>query len=223
VVIPGGAGLNRRLAGYHEDVDSEEHTPEAIEAALKRTIAALRESGVPFLLGGSLAAWARGGPQTRHDLDFVVKPDDADKALAALEAAGMQVERPPEEWLYKAWDGRVLIDLIFEPRGLEVDDELMERGDAVHVLGITMPVMALEDVLTTKLLALNEHALDYTSLLEIARALREQIDWSSLRRRVSHSPFALAFLVLVEELGIVPDAHARPGADVRVLTPNRPR
>ena len=58
---------------------------EAIEASLKRAVAALRDSGVPFLLGGSLAAWARGGPQTRHDLDFVVKPQDADRALEALE------------------------------------------------------------------------------------------------------------------------------------------
>ena len=33
----------------------------SIEASLKRTVAALREAHVPFLLGGSLAVWARGG------------------------------------------------------------------------------------------------------------------------------------------------------------------
>ncbi len=32
-----------------------------LEAALKRSAAALRGAGVPFLLGGSLASWARGG------------------------------------------------------------------------------------------------------------------------------------------------------------------
>jgi hypothetical protein len=190
------------------------------EASLKKVVAALREADIPFLLGGSLAVWARGGPETRHDLDFVIKPEDADHALAVLADAGMRVEKPPEEWLHKAWDGEVLVDLIFAPRGLEVTDEVIARGDLLHVVGITIPVMAIEDVLATKLMALHEHQLDYTSLLRIARAVREQIDWPSLRTRTSGSAYALAFFVLCDELGIVPaDAHGLRGAEVRVLRP----
>jgi predicted nucleotidyltransferase len=196
-----------------------EHPFSSIEAALKKAVAALRESGIPFLLGGSLAVWARGGPETRHDLDLVVKPEDAERALAVLEEAGMRPEKPPEEWLFKAWDGEVLIDVIFHPRGLEVTDELMERGEMLHVLGISIPVMSLEDVLATKLLALHEHQLDYTPLVGIARAVREQIDWRYLRERTEVSPYAAAFFVLCEELGIASDTHAQRGAEVRVLTP----
>jgi hypothetical protein len=197
-----------------------EHPRPAIEASMKKAVAALREAGIPFLLGGSLAVWARGGPETRHDLDFVIKPEDAERALAALEDTGMRPEKPPEEWLHKAWDGEVLIDLIYGPRGLEVTDEVIERGDLLHVIGITIPVMAIEDVLATKLMALHEHELDYTSVLRIARAVREQIDWQSLRTRTGGSPYAAAFFVLCEELGIVPsDTHGHRGADVRVLTP----
>jgi hypothetical protein len=40
-------------------------------------------------------------------------------------------------------------------------------------------------------------------VLELARALREQIDWELVRSRTLHSPFASAFLTLVEGLGIV--------------------
>jgi hypothetical protein len=54
------------------------------------------------------------------------------------------------------------------------------------------------------LYALDEHTLDYSRLLLIARALREQIDWPALRRRASGSPYANAFLTLVEELEIAP-------------------
>jgi hypothetical protein len=200
-----------------EDV---EHPLPAIEASLKKAVAALREAGVPFLLAGSLAVWARGGPETRHDLDFVIKPEDAERALAVLAEAGMRVEKPPEEWLHKAWDGDILIDIIFGPRGLEVTDEVIGRGEWLHVIGITIPVMAIEDVLATKLMALHEHELDYTGLLRIARAVREQVDWPSLRRRTQASPYAVAFFVLCEELGILPaDRHGLHGADVRVLTP----
>jgi Uncharacterised nucleotidyltransferase len=196
-----------------------EHPFPSIEAALKKAVAALRESAIPFLLGGSLAVWARGGPETRHDLDFVVRPEDAERALAALEEAGMRPETPPEEWLFKAWEGDVLIDVIFRPRGLEVTDELFERGETLHVLGISIPVMSIEDVLITNLLALHEHELDYTALIRTARAVREQIDWSYLRAQTRHSPYAVAFFALCEELGIVSDGHAQRGADVRVLTP----
>jgi hypothetical protein len=101
-----------------------------------------------------------------------------------------------------------------------VTDEVIDRGDLLHVIGITIPVMAIEDVLATKLMALHEHELDYTSVLRIARAVREQIDWQSLRARTGGSPYATAFFVLCEELGIVPsDTHGHRGADVRVLTP----
>jgi hypothetical protein len=207
-----------------ESADPEHPLP-AIEASLKKAVAALREAEIPFVLAGSLAVWARGGPETRHDLDFVIKPEDAERALAVLADAGMRPETPPEEWLRKAWDGDVLIDLIFAPRGLEVTDEVIERGELLHVIGITIPVMAIDDVLATKLMALHEHELDYTSLLRIARAVREQVDWPALRRRTQGSPYANAFFVLCEDLGIVPaDTHGlRGGADVRVLTPRAGR
>jgi aminoglycoside-2''-adenylyltransferase len=203
--------------------DTELSLP-AIEASLKKAVGALRDAEIPFLLAGSLAVWARGGPETRHDLDFVIKSEDAERALAVLADAGMRPETPPEEWLRKAWDGEVLIDLIYAPRGMEVTDEVIARGELLHVVGITIPVMAIDDVLTTKLMALHEHELDYTGLLRIARAVREQVDWVSLRRRTQGSPYAAAFFVLCEELGIAPaETHGLHGADVRVLTPRAQR
>jgi hypothetical protein len=194
----------------------------ALEDTLKKAVAAFRDAEVPVLLAGSVAVWARGGPESRHDLDFVMREEDAERALQVLADAGMRPEKPPEEWLYKAWDGDVLIDLIFRPRGLVVDDELIARGEPLHVLGITIPVMSIEDVLATKLLALQEHELDYTSALRIARSVREQIDWRYLRSRTRDSPFAIAFFVLCEELGILPEGALSAGADVRLVTPFQP-
>ena len=188
-------------------MSSEDKPFSHMEASLKKAAAGLREAGIPFLLGGSLASWARGGPETTHDLDFMIKPEDAERALEVLEALGMKSERPPEEWLLKAWDDDVLIDLIFGPSGIEMTDEVIERGETLNVLSMEMKVMSLEDVLTTKLEALREHELDYSGVLQIARALREQIDWRVVRDRTEGSPFAKAFFVLVEELGIAPAAE----------------
>ena len=200
---------------------SDEQPFAEIEHALKRAAAALREAGIPFLLGGSLASWARGGPETRHDLDLIIKPEDAERALQTLQEAGMRPERPPEEWLLKAWDGDTLVDLIYCPKGLPVDDALIARGEELSVLGMDIRVMALEDVMATKLLALTEHSLRYESLLQISRALREQIDWPAVRARTRESPFARAFFVLLDGLDIVPEADPADRAQprVRVVTP----
>lgn len=174
-----------------------------IQESLKHVVSALDEAGIPFLIGGSLASWARGGPDTTHDLDVIVRPRDAERAQQALVAAGMRAEDPPETWLLKVWDGDVLIDLIFEPAGLTVDDELIERAEWVNAAAMDFKAMAIEDVLFTKLNSLNEHYLDLSSALQIARALREQVDWARLRERTADNPYATAFFVLLEELDVV--------------------
>jgi Uncharacterised nucleotidyltransferase len=170
---------------------------------MKKAAAALNGAGVPFVLAGGLAAWARGGPTSEHDVDFLIKPEDADRALEALGDAGMRTERPPEPWLYKAYSGDTMIDLIFNPSGGPVDDAVLERADELEVMAMPLQVASLEDVMVTKLLAVSEQEPDYSSVLEVARALREQIDWDDVRRRTAESPFAKGFFTLVEELGIV--------------------
>src|SRR3954452_4701647 len=107
-----------------------------IEQALKRSAAALREADIPFLLGGSLASWARGGPETHHDLDLMIRPEDVEAATQALAAAGLRPEDPPEEWLVKAWDGDVLVDLIFGPQGPPMNGEAIQRGEGLSVPGL---------------------------------------------------------------------------------------
>jgi predicted nucleotidyltransferase len=176
---------------------------EQLVETMKRAAAALRDAGIPHALGGGLACWARGGPQTEHDVDFLLKPEDAEHAKAALGEAGFRTETPPEPWLLKAYDGDVLVDLIFEPQGGPVDDELLERSEEMEVQAMPLLVVPLEDVLVQKLLALTEQEPDYTSVLEIARALREQIDWDEVRTRTADSPFAAAFFTLLDELRIL--------------------
>ena len=176
---------------------------ERIEHAFRRTAEALRGARVEFMLGGSLASWVRGGPESCNDLDLMIRPEDSDRALEALGEMGMRTERPAEGWLVKAWDGDVLVDLICRPMGVPIDDEVFARAEEVSAWGVPVAAMALEDVLVSKLLSLQEHNLDYAGPLELARALRERIDWPQVRLRTAPSPYARAFFVLLEELEIV--------------------
>jgi hypothetical protein len=183
---------------------------------LKNSARALERADVPFMLGGSLACWARGGPAVAGDLDLMVKPQDAERALEALVDVGMRAERPPEQWLLKAWDGDHMVDVIFEPAGLPITDEVFARAEPMSVCAMGMHVMALDDVLTTKLQALDERSLDYEQVLQIARSLREQIEWDELRARTADSPYAAAFFTLVERLGIAARTAAPEATKPRI-------
>jgi hypothetical protein len=180
--------------------------PEEFEdllTAMKDAAAVLRDNEIPFALAGGLAVYARGGPPTEHDIDFVVREEDAERALGLLSEAGFRPERPPEGWLYKVFaeDGS-MIDLIFAPNSKpDWVPGILERADEVEVYAITLPVMTVTDVLATKLLTLKEHEVDYADVIEIARTTREQVDWDALRERTAESPYAKAFFTLADELG----------------------
>ena len=198
-------------AGQVEDaVPGGDERLTTVIVTLKRTVAALRDAGVPFAVSGGLACWARGGPVSDADVDVVVMPADVERAVAALEGAGMKPDDPPEEWLTKVHDGDVTVDVIFSASGLEITPEVLARADQLHVRAVAMPVLPLEDVFATQLLSLDERYLAYEGLVEATRAIREQVDWVALRRRTWHSPFARPFFVLVEGLGLVP---ADPAGD----------
>ena len=179
---------------------------DAMREALKKTAVALKEGDVAFALGGGYAGWALGGPEPEHDVDFLVTEADAQKAEGALSDAGLRVEHPPEDWLFKVFDGEApdapMVDVLFRVAGDPVGEELIEHVVQHEVLSIRMPVLSATDLLVTKLLALNEQSCDYGKVLPSARALREQVAWDDVRRRAEHNPYAAAALFLLDRLDI---------------------
>jgi hypothetical protein len=180
-----------------------ENLPQLIDT-MKRACAAFEDAGVSVMLGGGLATWACGGPPTDHDVDFYLREEDAPRAHEALRGIGMEASTPPEGWLLKAHDGDILVDLIYRPAGGPIGDEHFERATPTELMAQPILVASVDDVLTTKLMALTEQEPDFRSVLELARSLREQIDWEFVRSRTAPSPFAAAFFTLVEALGIAP-------------------
>src|ERR671924_1003442 len=116
-------------------MESDRQELDALVTTMKRAAAALRDAEIPFMLGGGLAAWARGGPRTDHDVDFFVREADAERAQQALVEAGMKPERPTEEWLLKAHDGDILVDLIFRPSGGPISAGFFERANELEIMG----------------------------------------------------------------------------------------
>ena len=184
---------------------------------LKRVAAVLKQSEIPFALAGSFAVYAHGGHSSDHDVDFLIREVDVDRALEALVGAGFTAERPPEDWLVKVYDeeGR-LVDLIHRPIEQPVTDETLADTVIRPVNAIHMPVLSATALMVHKLLSFSQHYCDFARGLPLARSLREQIDWRRVRAETAHSPYAEAFLILLDRLDVVPlDEHPPTGGPGR--------
>jgi hypothetical protein len=175
-----------------------------IRDLLKRTAVALKEGGVPFALCGGYAAWVRGAPEPDHDADFLVPEEEAERAAKVLADAGLDVQDPAEDWLLKVVQGGSFVDVLWRTCGHPVERDLIDRSEVRPVLSVQMPVLQATDIVVTKLMALDEHYCDFSRLLPVARALREQVDWAQVRREVAGNDFAVVFLDLLERLRVLP-------------------
>lgn len=179
-------------------------TDETLRATLRSVASALKSSGVGFALAGGYALWVHGAQEPVHDVDFVVAENDADLAAAALAEAGLRVERPPEDWLFKVYLDEAMADILHRLAGVPVDEAQLARAEEREVLGLRMPVLPPMDIVVAKLESLTERHCDFEGLLAGVRATREQLDWDVLHDLADGRPFVEAFLLLADRLGIRP-------------------
>ncbi|MCM4080661.1 nucleotidyltransferase [Paractinoplanes hotanensis] len=177
---------------------------EGLATTLKKVASTLKSAGIPFALGGSFAVYAHGGHSSDHDVDFLLREEDRDQALAELAAVGFRTEQPPEDWLVKVYDEDRMVDLIYRPVETPVTMETLADTEQISVEAIFMPVLSATQLMVHKLLSYSQHYCDFATGLPVARSLREQIDWARVRRETSKSPYAEAFLILLDRLDVVP-------------------
>jgi hypothetical protein len=177
---------------------------------LKRVASTLKTADIPFALGGSFAVYAHGGHSSDHDVDFLLREQDKDEALRALAAVGFRTEQPPEDWLVKVYDEGRMVDLIYRPVESPVTDETLKDTELISVEAISMPVISATQLMVHKLLSYSQHYCDFATGFPVARSLREQIDWERVRRETSKSPYAEAFLMLLDRLDVVPFPGGEP-------------
>jgi Uncharacterised nucleotidyltransferase len=177
---------------------------EGLATTLKRVAAVLKQAEIPFALGGSFAVYAHGGHSSDHDVDFLIREQDKERALEELGAVGFEVEQPPEDWLVKVYDDGRMVDLIYRPIETPVTDATLADSVVRPVEAIAMPVLSATQLMIHKLMSYTQHYCDFATGLPVARSLREQIDWERVRRETHLSPYAEAFLVLLDRLDVVP-------------------
>jgi predicted nucleotidyltransferase len=157
---------------------------------LGETLTALDDSRIRYAVMGGVAAAALSWRRFTHDIDVFLKPEDAGRAVEALDAAGFRTERTDPRWIYKAFKENVMVDLIFRSSGpICFDDEMYDRSRMVAFNGRMVKTLGPEDLLVVKALVLNEHSLGLddhcmrhlNDLLNLIRV--HDMDWDYLIRR----------------------------------------
>src|SRR5438105_15667291 len=152
----------------------------------RKSMAALQDANVPFLIGGSYVVEAYAGVSRRSkDFDLYVRPHHVDAAIEALARAGYKTEMTFPHWLAKAGLGRDYIDLIFRAgNGLcEVDDSWFQRARDDELLGLHVKVSAPEEMIWMKAFIMERERFDGADIAHILVSCADKLDWQHLIQR----------------------------------------
>jgi len=165
-----------------------------------RGLVALKEDGVPFLVGGAIALAAYCGiRRNTKDLDLFVCERDAPRVLDVLTRVGFRTEAVFPHWLSKAHADEHFIDVIFNSGNGEVpvDDEWFEHAVPADVFGVPVAICPVEETIWSKAFVMERERFDGADVAHLLLACGSTLDWPRLLRRFGgHARVLFAHLVL---------------------------
>jgi hypothetical protein len=198
----------------HERMEGEDRADDAtFLRVLDETSRLAAGSGLPYAFMGGLASTALGRNRWTHDIDLLVRQEDARDLLRVFADAGYDTEERDQAWLYKAYRHGVMIDFIFAvrlpagDRAITLDEQMLARTREADFNGVRLRVVAPEDLLVIKAVSHQEfrsrHWFDALGLIAAGG-----LDWDHLVQRATrYGPRrVLSLLIYAQTDGLdVPD------------------
>ena len=165
---------------------------------LKDSTGILADEGIDYLAIGSIATTSMGYEEECSDVDLLVSPNDAERALKAFERNGYETEINDPAWLFKAVKDMVLVDLIFrvgDENEITPDAEMFRRGRKKDLGGHEICVVAPEDFLVMQAISVKADAPEYW-FKGLKAAACDNLDWDYVLMRGGVSPPRVLSLLL---------------------------
>jgi predicted nucleotidyltransferase len=166
----------------------------------REAVEVLERNGVEYVIGGGIAVMAYGRKRDTKDIDLYIEVDQESRALEVLASEGFVVDAMPDvNWLSKAYKGGITVDFIIENvGGLHTTRETLDRGRYARINGYRFKVMAPEDLIIRKILAMRSDRNDWFDCISVLSRTYETFDWEYFIRISSVSyDRALSFLLYV--------------------------
>jgi len=158
----------------------------AAEAFYIEVLRLLKESGIPFLVGGSIAVAAHTGmSRTVKDLDLFCKAGDYPRILAYCRSHGCETEVEDERWIAKVRRGPLFVDVIFNAAAAitPVTEEWLARASRLRIYDMELPVLSPTELVWSKVFVQDRNRYDGADVAHVILRQCEAIDW---RRLLAH-------------------------------------
>lgn len=170
------------------------------EKLFREVIALMSRNKIQVVVSGAFALHEHTGIwRDTKDLDLFMPANEVGRALKLLEKEGFQTEILDPVWLAKAWREGYFVDLITGMSNgvIRVDYSWIKRASRSDVFGISVRVLAPEELIASKVFVTRRERFDGADICHVIYGTRGEIDWRRLLRLIGeHWEMLLWYLVL---------------------------
>jgi hypothetical protein len=186
----------------HTPEDLSQYIPPEQWTLFRHAIAAVRDAGLAHALGGGLAiSFYTGLWRSTKDLDLYILPASRERTIAALSQVGLEDYYPvapyDRAWIYRGHREGLIVDVIWAlaNRIADIDQAWLECGPKVELAGETLPLVAPEELLWSKIHVLQRDRCDWPDLVNLLYTVGPALQWERLLRRLGPEHALLASLL----------------------------
>ncbi len=153
------------------------------ESLFREVIQLMEARRVPFVISGAFALHEHTGIwRDTKDRDFFLPAEEVGRALEVLENDHFQTEVLDPIWLAKAHRNGFFVDLITGMSNgvVRVDYSWIRRASRSHVFGLSVRVLAPEELIASKIFVTRRERFDGADICHIIYGTRGQFDWKRL-------------------------------------------
>lgn len=153
------------------------------EAFYAESLKILKESSIPFLLGGTYAVCAYTGlSRPTKDIDVFCKAGDFPRILAWFQDRGFVTEIEDERWIGKVLKDELFFDVIFNSAAAinPVTDAWFGERHSAKVLDSDVQLIPPTELIFSKAFVQMRHKYDGPDVAHLILRRRGDIDWKRL-------------------------------------------
>lgn len=160
-------------------------------AIYKSVMAAAREHGIPFAIGGALSAMTYAGSwRDTKDIDLYILKRDRGQLIRVLADLGLQdyYEQLPYDrnWIYRSYKNGIIVDIMWAMANQRAAvTETWLRGPEIEVDGVRFRLLPPEEAIWSKLYVMQRDRCDWPDIFNIVRGLSGDLDWQRLMSKLN--------------------------------------
>jgi hypothetical protein len=170
------------------------------ETLFREVIELMNRNKVQCVVSGAFALHEHTGIwRDTKDLDLFMPANEVGRALRLLEKDGFETEILDPVWLAKARRGGYFVDLITGMSNgvIRVDYSWIKRASRSQVFGISIRVLAPEELIASKIFVTRRERFDGADICHVIYGTKGKLDWKTLLRLVGeHWEMLLWYLML---------------------------